>query len=202
MTQNKRIIVITGGIATGKSTVSDYIRSKGYEIIDSDHIVHDLYKKGNSIYLSIIRMAGIEVLNENNEIDRSKLVKYVFSSETRRKEVNRLVHKAVIERINEEISKTKGNTVFVDIPLMLEEKENLINYGLVYNQIWLVYTTKAMQIERLFKRDRRDKSESLKILDAQMDIKEKRNQADIIIENIGTLEELKQQVDRLLEQTE
>ncbi|MBV1756784.1 MAG: dephospho-CoA kinase [Dethiosulfatibacter sp.] len=191
MIQNKNIIVITGGIATGKSTVTNHIREKGFEVIDCDNIVHNLYKKGNSVYLSIIRMAGIEILDEKNEIDRAKLVKFIFSSENIRKEINALVHKAVIERINEEISKTKGSTVFVDIPLMLEEKDKLINFGLAYDQIWLVYTTRELQIERLFKRDKRDKLESMKILDAQMDIEEKRNQVDIIIENTETVETLK-----------
>jgi dephospho-CoA kinase len=199
MIQNKEIIIITGGIATGKSTVINRIRDKGFEIIDSDYIVHNLYKKGNSVYLSIIRMAGIEVLNEKNEIDRAKLVKFVFSSESIRKEINALVHKAVIGRINEEISKSKGDIVFVDIPLMLEEKDNLIHYGLVYDQIWLVYTTRELQVERLFNRDKRDKLETKKILDAQMDIEDKRNLVDVIIENIGTLDDLKQQVDTLLE---
>ncbi|MBV1757722.1 MAG: dephospho-CoA kinase [Dethiosulfatibacter sp.] len=199
MTQNKNIIVITGGIATGKSTVTNHIRERGYEVIDSDNIVHNLYKKGNSVYLSIIRMAGIEILDERNEIDRAKLVKFIFSSENIRKEINALVHKAVIERINEEISKAKGDTIFVDIPLMLEEKDNLINFGLAYNQIWLVYTTRELQIERLFRRDKRDKQESMNILDAQMDIEEKRSQVDIIIENTKSIETLKQQVDTLLE---
>ncbi|HBH12510.1 MAG: Dephospho-CoA kinase [Clostridiales bacterium 38_11] len=199
MIQNKNIIVITGGIATGKSTVTNHIRERGYEVIDSDNIVHNLYKKGNSIYLSIIRMAGIEILDERNEIDRAKLAKFIFSSENIRKEINALVHKAVIEKINEEISKTKGDTVFVDIPLMLEEKDNLINFGLAYDQIWLVYTTRELQIERLFRRDKRDKQESMKILDAQMDIEKKRNQVDIIIENTKSVETLKQQVDTLLE---
>jgi dephospho-CoA kinase len=199
MIQNKEIIIITGGIATGKSTVINRIRDKGFEIIDSDYIVHNLYKKGNSVYLSIIRMAGIEVLNEKNEIDRAKLVKFVFSSESIRKEINALVHKAVIGRINEEISKSKGDIVFVDIPLMLEEKDNLIHYGLVYDQIWLVYTTRELQVERLFNRDKRDKLETKKILDAQMDIEDKRNLVDVIIENTGTLDDLKQQVDTLLE---
>ena len=199
MIQNKEIIIITGGIATGKSTVTSHIREKGYEIIDSDHIVHNLYKKGNSVYLSIIRMAGVEILNERNEIDRTKLVKFVFSSENIRKEINALVHREVIGRINEEISKSKGDIVFVDIPLMLEEKDNLTHYGLVYDQIWLVYTTRELQVERLFKRDNRDKSETQKILEAQMDIENKRDLVDVIIENTGTLDDLKQQVDKILE---
>lgn len=199
MIQNKNIIVITGGIATGKSTVTNHIRERGYEVIDSDKIVHNLYKKGNSVYLSIIRMAGIEILDERNEIDRAKLVKFIFSSENIRKEINALVHKAVIEKINDEISKTKGETIFVDIPLMLEEKDNLINFGLSYDQIWLVYTTRELQIDRLFRRDKRDKQESMKILDAQMDIEKKRNLVDVIIENTKSVETLKQQVDTLLE---
>jgi len=199
MTLNKRLIIITGGIATGKSTVSQTLMERGYEVIDSDRIVHELYKKGSVIHAELVGEFGSGILDDKGEINRKKLVKIVFSSDENRRITNGIVHKAVIEELNRRIKKSNENLIFLDIPLAIEELDKLKDYGLEYDEIWLVYADRETQLERLLLRDNRGMEESVKIIDSQMDIEEKRRRADRIIDNRSTLEELMLNLNRLLE---
>lgn len=201
MKQNKPyVIALTGSIATGKSTVSKIISENGYEVLDSDEIVHNLYQKGNNIYNEIISYFGKEILDENNEIDRKKLGKIVFNDGEKLNELNKIVHKGVSQKLLEGIKNCKDNIIFLDIPLLLEQKDKLEKYGVIYDEIWLVYVSKDVQISRLLKRDNRGYEESIKIINAQMDIEEKVKYADVIINNEGTLEQLKSKIDHLIKQ--
>jgi dephospho-CoA kinase len=199
MILNKRLIVITGGIATGKSTVSRILSERGYEVLDSDNIVHELYNRGSIIHTELVEEFGPEILDYNGEIDRKKLVKIVFSSEDKRRIINGIVHKAVIEELNNCVEISSENLVFLDIPLAIEELVNLKKYGLVYDEIWLVYSDRKTQLERLLLRDNRGMKESVKIIDSQMDIEEKKKHVDRIIDNSSTLENLMLNLDNLLE---
>jgi dephospho-CoA kinase len=199
MRQNKKIIVITGGIASGKSTASAYIREKGYTVLDSDEIVHELYRKGNKAYNDIVNLINEDIFDINMEIDRKKLAKIVFVDDKKRKEINKIVHKLVVEELNEAIANTEQKIVFLDIPLAIEENEKLNEYGLNYDELWLVYTNRELQLKRLLERDSRGEEESLRIINAQMDMDEKRKYADKIIENDETLGKLKKQIDCFLE---
>lgn len=198
MILNKRIIVITGGIATGKSTVSRILSERGYEVLDSDKIVHELYSRGSIIHTELVNGFGKEILDDKGEIDRKKLVKIVFSSEDNTKRINSMVHKAVIEEINKQIKKSSEKIIFLDIPLIIEEIDNLKKYGLVYDEIWLVYADRKTQIERLLLRDNRGMEESLRIIDSQMDIEEKKKYADRIIDNSSILDKLALNLENLL----
>jgi dephospho-CoA kinase len=200
MTLNKRLIIITGGIATGKSTVSQTLMDMGYEVLDSDRIVHELYKKGSVIHAELVEEFGSGILDDKGEINRKKLVKIVFSSDENRKKTNGIVHKAVIEELDRRIKKSDENLIFLDIPLAIEELDKLKDYGLEYDEIWLVYADRETQLERLLQRDNRGMEESVKIIDSQMDIEEKRKHADRIIDNRYTLQELIVNLDRLLEE--
>jgi dephospho-CoA kinase len=199
MILNKRLIVITGGIATGKSTVSRILSERGYEVLDSDKIVHELYNRGSIIHTKLVEKFGAEILDYKGEIDRRKLVKIVFSSEDKRRIINGIVHKAVIEELNNRVEICSENQVFLDIPLVIEELANLKKYGLVYDEIWLVYADRKTQLERLLLRDNRGMDESVNIIDSQMDIEEKKMHADRIIDNSSTLENLMLNLDNLLE---
>lgn len=190
MTQNKRLIIITGGIATGKSTVSRELMEIGYKVLDSDRIVHELYKKGSVIHGELVEAFGSGILDDENEIDRKKLSKIVFSSDDNRNRINGIVHKAVIEEIERQIENCSDNLMFLDIPLAIEELDNLKEYGLSYDEIWLVYADRDTQLKRLLNRDKRGMEESVKIIDSQMDIEDKRQLADRIIDNSSTLENL------------
>jgi dephospho-CoA kinase len=123
----------------------------------------------------------------------------VFADDKKRKEINKIVHKLVVEELNEAIANTEQKIVFLDIPLAIEENEKLNEYGLNYDELWLVYTNRELQLKRLLERDSRGEEESLRIINAQMDMDEKRKYADKIIENDETLGKLKKQIDCFLE---
>ncbi|SHJ01536.1 dephospho-CoA kinase [Dethiosulfatibacter aminovorans DSM 17477] len=199
MIQNKRLIIITGGIATGKSTVSKTLMERGYKVLDSDRIVHELYNKGSVIHGELVEAFGSGILDDKDEIDRKKLAKIVFSSDDNRNRINGIVHKAVIEELERQINKSGDNLIFLDIPLAIEELDHLKEYGLSYDEIWLVYSDRDTQLERLLKRDNRGMEESVKIIDSQMDIEEKKKHADRIIDNSTTLANLMKNLDSVLE---
>lgn len=172
---------------------------RGYRVLDSDRIVHELYKKGSVIHTGLVDEFGHGILDDNGEIDRKKLVKFVFSSEENRVKINGIVHRSVIEELNRRIEESRENLVFLDIPLVIEELENLKRYGLAYDEIWLVYADRKTQLNRLLQRDNRGMEESVKIIDSQMDIDEKKRYADRIIDNSSTLEDLVLNLDKMLE---
>ena len=203
MSQNKPyIVVITGGIATGKSQATKYIRSKGYTVLDSDFIVHEGYEKGSELYRRLICKFSSEILNFNGEIDRGKLGKIVLNNEDKLKTLNKIVHKYVVDKLMEGVEKTKDKLIFLDIPLIIEEKEALISMGLEFHQIWLIYIPVELQRMRLEKRaieEGKNVEQALKIIEKQMPIDEKRNFVDRIIDNQGSIEELERNIDSAMD---
>lgn len=199
MKQNRPyVIALTGGIATGKSTVSKIISEYGYEVLDSDRIVHNLYQKGEKIYNELIDNFGKEILDNSGKIDRKRLGKIVFNNEEKLLKLNEIVHKEVSQVLLEGIKNCKDSIIFLDIPLLLEQKDKIKKHGVIYDEIWLVYVSKEVQISRLLQRDKRGYEESIKIINSQMDIEEKVKYADVIINNEETLEQLRSKIDRLL----
>lgn len=195
MNQNKPyIIALTGGIATGKSTVSKFIKEFGYEVLDSDKIVHDSYSKDSKVYHQIISTFGEQILNKFKEIDRKKLGDIVFNNSNKLKKLNSIVHEHVINELIKGIEKSSDKLIFLDIPLLIEEIDNLKDMGLKFNEIWLIYADPQLQLKRLLKRDNRGKQESTKIIKAQMAIDSKVKFADKVIMNNGTMEQLKEKI--------
>ena len=120
----KKIIGITGGIASGKSTVCNYIRTLGYPVIDSDAIARELSQKGNSLYDAILSSFGVEYLDAKGEIDRHKLGSYIFKNSKARQHLNAITHPKIVEEIQKKIKKCKENIIFLDIPLLIEKTMN------------------------------------------------------------------------------
>ncbi|SFA39266.1 dephospho-CoA kinase [Parageobacillus thermantarcticus] len=185
-------IGLTGGIASGKSTVTKMIRELGIPVIDADQIARDVVKVGEEAYKQIIQTFGQNILQENGEIDRAKLGAIVFHNEQERKKLNAIVHPAVRRRMlaEKEAYVQKGaKTVVLDIPLLFEsELTHLID------KIIVVYVDDDVQLERLMKRNGFSKEEALARIRAQMPLREKVKKADAVIDNNGTIEETKQQL--------
>lgn len=185
-------IGLTGGIASGKSTVTKMIRELGIPVIDADQIARDVVKVGEEAYKQIIQTFGQNILQENGEIDRAKLGAIVFHNEQERKKLNAIVHPAVRQRMlaEKEAYVQKGaKTVVLDIPLLFEsELTHLID------KIIVVYVDDDVQLERLMKRNGFSKEEALARIRAQMPLREKVKKADAVIDNNGTIEETKQQL--------
>lgn len=201
MKQNKcKIIGITGGIATGKSTVSSILIKKGYQLIDADKIAREVVEVGKPAYTEIVKEFGEGILLEDRSLDRKALGKIVFSNEEARKKLNSITHPHIFESIKDKIEELSKNNsiIFVDIPLLFEEYSSIIQHGINFDEIWLVYVDKDTQIDRLMKRDNITKDEALRKVQSQMDIEEKKKRTSRIIDNSGDISTLEKQVDKLL----
>ncbi|NLB34140.1 MAG: dephospho-CoA kinase, partial [Tissierellia bacterium] len=184
MMQNRpKVIVITGGIGSGKSTAIDIIKEHGFTVLDSDKIVHEGYNIGSDLYLKIINHFTEEILNRDRTIDRQKLGKIVFNHEKKLNELNEIVHKYVYDKLEEDSVKLSEAVVFHDIPLFLETKDK---YDPIYDEIWLVYVSEEIQRKRLKARaiiENKNPEDVLKIIDKQIPIEEKVFMVDEVINN-------------------
>lgn len=190
------VIGLTGGIASGKSTVANMLIDKGITVIDADIIAKQAVEKGMPAYRQIIDEFGEDTLLENGDIDRRKLGALVFTNEQKRLALNSIVHPAVREEMLKRRDESIANQetfVVLDIPLLFESKlESLVD------KIIVVSVTKELQLERLIKRNQLTEEEALSRIRSQMPLEEKVSRADNVIDNSGTLEETKQQLEEIL----
>jgi len=189
------IIGLTGGIATGKSTVAKFLEELNIKVIDSDKIAHEILTYQDTIN-EIVEEFGSIVLNKDGNINRIELGKIVFDDMEKLKKLESITHHRIFKVIDKKIKEYKPNNkiIVLDAPLLFETSldKNV-------DETWVVYTDKKTQINRLKKRDGLDKEDALKRIKAQMSLEEKANKANIIINNTGTKEDLKQNVKRLIE---
>ena len=203
MKQNKCLLLgLTGGISTGKSTVSNILKNKGYKVIDADKIAKEVVEVSMPAYEEIVDYFGEDILLMDKTIDRKKLGKLIFNNINLREKLNSIVHPYVFRAIKENINYycEKEKLVFLDIPLLFEQIELLKKHSIIFHEIWLVYTDEETQIERLMKRDTISRREAIAKIKAQMSIEEKKNRSSRIIDNSGIIEELYGQIDKLLEE--
>lgn len=185
------IIGLTGGIASGKSTVSAYLAELGAIIIDADKIAHEIMEKGKTAYWQVIEAFGREILAENGEIDRSRLGKIVFNELEKKKILEEITHPQVIREMREKIEeyRAENKVIVLDIPLLFEA-----GLEFMVDEIWVVYVDRGTQLQRLMARDGLSYEEANKRIQAQMSLEKKRDLADFVINNKGNIEDLKRQV--------
>jgi len=184
-------VALTGGIATGKSTVAKFFSFFGFTVIDADNIAHEVLDQQ---YKAVGKLFGDEVI-KNKKVKRKKLGKIVFKDEKKRKELEALVHPLIYEEI-ERLSEAEDRLVkpyLIDIPLFFETKRYPIEKSL------LVYTDKKTQIKRLMHREGYSKKEAKRRIDSQLDIEKKRKKSDYIIDNMDDLNHLKNECERVKE---
>lgn len=187
-------IGLTGGIATGKSTVSRLLAERGAAIIDADVIAREIMEPGHPVLAAVSERFGPGVLHPDGTLNRKKLGEIVFSNPEERKALEALTHPAIrteMKRRLEELEAADPNRLVVaDIPLLYES-------GLdpLYDRIMVVYVPREVQLTRLMLRDGLSKEAAEQRLNAQMDIEIKKERADILIDNSGELEETKRQID-------
>lgn len=178
---------LTGGIATGKSTVAGFFSSAGAVLIDADRIAFDVVQKGTSIWREIINYFGEEVLLPNGQIDRTGLGNIIFNDTEKKGMLDKIVHPAVFERIDRQLQKLENEqpdkVVILDVPLLIETGMHKD-----MSDIIVVYVPQSVQIERLIARDGLSRTEALSRISSQMSIEEKKNYASIIIDNTYSLE--------------
>lgn len=184
-------VALTGGIATGKSTVAKFFSFFGFTVIDADNIAHEVLDQQ---YKAVGKLFGDKVI-KNKKVKRKKLGKIVFKDEEKRKELEALVHPLIYEEI-ERLSEAEDRLVkpyLIDIPLFFETKRYPIEKSL------LVYTDKKTQIKRLMHREGYSKKEAKRRIDSQLDIEKKRKKSDYIIDNMDDLNHLKNECERVKE---
>lgn len=193
------IIGITGGIASGKSTLVKQVRQAGYQVIDADQVVHDLQAKGGRLYDALVKNFGPDILAEDGNLDRPKLSAMIFASPENRalsaKIQNQIIHQE-LEKAKDSLAATES-IFFMDIPLLIE-----LGYQEWFDAIWLVYVPKDIQVSRLMARNNYSEEEALVRLASQMPLEDKKVFADRIFDNSGDLPALYQQIDQALNELE
>ena len=186
-------IGITGSIACGKSTVSDYLIDKGYTIIDADKLGH-VALTSDDVKRKLAEKFGDEIL-ENNEISREKLGKLVFGNDDNLKILNSIIHPKIKELILKLQEEHKDeNLVFLDIALLYEA-----NFVDLVEKVVVVYVDEDVQLERLMMRNSLPKEEAIKRVESQMSPREKASLGDFVINNSYSKEDTFQQIDEILE---
>lgn len=188
------IIGITGGIATGKSTVSAILKELGYQVIDSDIIAKDIMSHNEVVLFEINNNFPNVCDLENKTINRKLLAQIIFNSEEKRNLLNEIVHPIVKQEIINQIHSIDEKFIFVDVPLLYESHfEDLFDYVIV------VYADFKTQIDRLVNRDKIDINYAKKKITSQMPIEEKKLKANFVIDNSKSIKDTRKQLLEIVE---
>ena len=192
-----KIIGITGGIASGKSTVTEFLRQKGFQVVDADAVVHQLQKPGGRLYQVLVEHFGEKVLLENGELNRPLLASLIFSNPEEQewsKSTQGEIIREELAALRNQLAQTEA-LFFMDIPLLFEQ-----NYASWFDETWLVYVNRDVQLERLMKRDQISKEAAESRLNSQWPLERKISLASHSLDNNGNQEELIAQVVQLLDE--
>ncbi len=190
-----KVIGLTGGIGSGKSTVSNFLKMWGYLVLDADEIARNVTKQADVIE-QIVCEFGDDVLAKNGQIDRKVLANIVFNDEKALKRLENLIHPAVIKNVEMRIKKAKQDGIevlFLDAPLLFEA-----GLDKLCESVWLVTVSPEIQLERIKKRGGIAESEIKKRIAAQMPQHEKAVRSQLILDNDGSLQELERQLQKAL----
>lgn len=192
-----KIIGLTGGIATGKSTVSELLTAYGFKVVDADVASRKAVKKGSKGLDQIREKFGQEAIDDNGEMNRKYVGELVFNNPEQRIELNKIVHPIVREIMEEEKNHylNEGYNVIMDIPLLFEN-----DLQDTVDEVWVVYTSESIQIERLMERNDLSQEDAKARVYSQISIDKKSRMADHVIDNLGDKLELKQNLQQLLEE--
>ncbi|HCZ8762386.1 TPA: dephospho-CoA kinase [Staphylococcus aureus] len=190
-----KVIGLTGGIASGKSTVSELLSVFGFKVVDADKAAREAVKKGSKGLAQVREVFGDEAIDENGEMNRRYMGDLVFNHPEKRLELNAIIHpivRDIMEEENQEYLK-QGYNVIMDIPLLFEnELENTVD------EVWVVYTSESIQMDRLMQRNNLSLEDAKARVYSQISIDKKSRMADHVIDNLGDKLELKQNLERLL----
>ena len=194
-----RIIGITGGIASGKSTVTEFLRQQGYKVIDADQVVHELQEPGGRLYQALLSTFGSAILQEDGRLDRPKLGAMIFGNPELLAQSSQLQNEIIREELarRRDLLAETEDIFFMDLPLLFE-----LGYDNWFDQIWLMDVTEEIQLSRLMARNALSREEAEKRIAAQLSLREKRKRANILIENNGSLEGTRQQIRNALQKLE
>ena len=187
--------VITGSIASGKSTVVNLLKERGFSVIDADLIAHEQLEICKQ---EIIEASGEQILDETGKIDRKKLGDIVFNEPKKLKNLERILHLKIKAEIFFKASQLErlGQVYFVDIPLFFEKKERYAEF----KNVAVIYTPKELLLSRLMSRNGLSLNEAKARVELQMDIEQKKKMAKFVIDNSNDRENLKLELEKFLKQ--
>lgn len=193
-----KVIGLTGGIGSGKSTVSAYLKEQGYLILDADQIAHDITKKGSPVLQKIADAFGADMLDADGNLQRKKLAAVAFSTLENKALLESMTTAEVVRLISETVAqlrKTKDyDIIFIDAPLLFEAGVDRLT-----DLVWMVSADEEIRIERVMNRDQISRTDVLQRIANQMSNEEKIRRSQEIIDNSSGKEELYRQVKALLE---
>lgn len=188
------IIGLTGGIASGKSTVSKMLVRRGAALVDADKIAREIVLPGSPVLSQVVDRFGQAILQSDGSLNRKKLGEVIFSDVKARKDLEAILHPPIKEMEEEQIRQLEEENphrlIVVDIPLLFEA-----NAQNRFPEVMVVYVPEAIQIKRLMERDQLTEEQAIARLSSQMPIEDKKKLADIVIDNSGTLQQTEQQID-------
>ncbi|MGK0577691.1 dephospho-CoA kinase [Macrococcus capreoli] len=190
------VIGLTGGIASGKSTVAKFLAEHGFVVVDADIASRKAVAPGSTGLAEIKTVFGEKVIQEDGTLDRKALGEIIFNDPSERAKLNAIVHPLVrdIMEVEKNAGLTQGKVVVMDIPLLFENKlEHTVD------EVWVVYVPETIQKERLMARNHLTIDEAISRIKSQISIEEKKQKADKVIDNSGSLEELYTQLNCLVQ---
>ena len=193
------MVGLTGGIVSGKSTVSEMFRQLGAQVIDADQIAHTIVSPGEKAWHSIVEYFGKEILIKNQQINRKKLAKIVFADKKKLEMLNSITHPEILAVINRRICQLKSNynqdlICIIDAPLLFEA-----NLAGRMDKIIVVFISQEEQTKRLLLRDNFTEEEALRRIQSQIPLTSKLSWADYVIDNSFSREQTKKQVEQVWE---
>lgn len=189
------VVALTGGIGSGKTTVSNIFKSKNIPIIDTDIISRQVVEKGNPAYTKIIKLFGEEILDNDKNINRSKLRQLIFSSSEKRLQLEALLHPIIWQEVISQLESLSSAYCIVVVPLLFETTSE--EKKLHFDRIATVDITPEMQIKRVRERDDIDEKTINNIINSQVSRQTRLNAADDIISNTGNFDQLNKEVNKL-----
>ncbi|MBR3296959.1 MAG: dephospho-CoA kinase [Firmicutes bacterium] len=185
---------LTGGIGAGKSAVANMLRERGYRVLNADDISREVTQKDSPLLRLLVKDFGIEIIQEDGELNRRKLAEIAFADKDKTRRLNELVQTAILVRAIEKVSRLrflhKDDIVFFEVPMLFEAGwDNFVN------KIWLVTAPADERVSRVMERDGLSQDEIKARMKLQMTEEEKMKRSDVIINNSGDLEDLEKQVE-------
>jgi dephospho-CoA kinase len=202
MERKTKIIGVTGGIGAGKTTVTEYLRGKGYPVVDADEAAREAVAPGEPVLKALVLAFGADILNPDGTLDRSGLAAKVFGDADRTRRLNAITHGDIARRVAEKLRASSGHSdgvrgagglIFLVAPLLLES-----GLDALCDRVWLVTADADVRVSRAAARDGTDEDAVRARVEHQMDEDEKRGRADAVLENNRAVGALYAQVDRLL----
>ncbi len=194
---NIRVIGLTGGIATGKSSVADFLEKRGLPVVDADILSRDVVRPGSLCLARIVDTFGSEVLSNDGTLDRKRLGVIVFSDPVKRKLLEDIIHPEIRRLAKERIAAVAAagqNVVFYMAPLLIEAGATDL-----VDEIWVVTASPEVQLERVMYRDGISREQAERIITAQMPLKDKERFGQIVIDNSGTPDDLQNRLSAILD---